>query len=55
MLESDQSYRGGFRRYPVWLILIKIEHCRVKDRALPHIGRDAVKIGGPDGVTSCRG
>jgi hypothetical protein len=34
---------------------MKIEHCRVKDRALPHIGRDAVKIGGPDGVTSCGG
>jgi hypothetical protein len=22
----------------------------VKDRAMPHIGRDAVKIGSPDGV-----
>jgi hypothetical protein len=25
-----------------------------KDRALPHIGRDAVKIGGPDGVAYFR-
>jgi hypothetical protein len=26
----------------------------VKDRALPHIGRDAVKIDSPDGVTYFR-
>jgi hypothetical protein len=24
----------------------------MKDRALPHIGRDAVKIGSPDGVVT---
>jgi hypothetical protein len=27
----------------------------MKDRALPHIGRDAVKIGSPDGAFVARG
>jgi hypothetical protein len=33
---------------------VEQESISVKDRALPHIGRDAVKISSPDGVTYFR-
>ena len=54
----EQEPQRGLQAQLVALAQPRVPQIPAKDRALPHIGRDAVKIGSPDGarlISSCGG